>query len=706
MKTLRRKVVALIALTLVSSCTIIGLSACSCGDKKKKHTHEYGTTWSTDENEHWLNCTGSKCEEVSEKAAHVYDNDADTTCNTCGYERAAHTCVAGATWEKDETEHWHVCTVEGCTEKLDAAAHVYDQEVVDEAYLESEANYTTPALYYKSCVCGAKGAETFEHGTKLDAKANAVALAEGVTLGKTFDGAAYSVSAEQFAYSGDGAVSYQWFKGEETLTEAPTNAGDYKVKVSVAATAEWLAAENTFDFTIARRAVEVPVLPQSQFVYDGTEKSVSVPESPYYKFEDEHTTLSATNVFYADEEYYEYEVTLNIDVENCYWVGKSDTEIMVILYWEILPAPVAEPTITGTYIYNNTKQTANIAASSLYTVTNNEREDAGSQQVTVSLNDKDNYIWATNENTTDLSLTFTVEKKPLTATIENADDFANNFTTGMLLPSPYVRTNIIAGSDGYGSQTSAWEKWNETDWETVERSVMQSNAGKYRVTVTYPEGRNYTAASATPVEFEVIAPSYAFVDTEIATTAAGTTYYEFQPANYGLYELAIEGATITVYREIHQAMGELLEVVEGVTDELYVFDKYDSTDYQTRVIIKVTSATAISNKVLVSAYAATTSKTLTLDGVANTFDANNSTENKCYKVTFGIEDPEEYTLTFTSGMTIICQNSSVYPNDFNNVLLTSGVVLDAAGDQYSSYTFFVIVPAGMENPAITLTAVA
>ena len=42
--------------------------------------------------------------------------------------------------------------------------HTYDQEKVDEKYLVSEATCTEQAIYYKSCICGEKGTETFKHG--------------------------------------------------------------------------------------------------------------------------------------------------------------------------------------------------------------------------------------------------------------------------------------------------------------------------------------------------------------------------------------------------------------------------------------------------------------------------------------------------------------------------------------------------------------
>ena len=54
------------------------------------HEHRYGD-WSKDGTNHWHECTDAACpnqsESIKDKAAHVYDDDADTTCNICGYER-------------------------------------------------------------------------------------------------------------------------------------------------------------------------------------------------------------------------------------------------------------------------------------------------------------------------------------------------------------------------------------------------------------------------------------------------------------------------------------------------------------------------------------------------------------------------------------------------------------------------------------------
>ena len=54
------------------------------------HEHRYGD-WSKDGTNHWHECTDAACpnqsESIKDKAAHIYTDDTDTTCNICGYVR-------------------------------------------------------------------------------------------------------------------------------------------------------------------------------------------------------------------------------------------------------------------------------------------------------------------------------------------------------------------------------------------------------------------------------------------------------------------------------------------------------------------------------------------------------------------------------------------------------------------------------------------
>ena len=69
-----------------------------------------------------------------------------------------------STWSSDLYSHWHECSI--CKGKGDIAAHTYDQETVNEQYKASSATCRSGTTYYMSCVCGAKGADTFEIGDK------------------------------------------------------------------------------------------------------------------------------------------------------------------------------------------------------------------------------------------------------------------------------------------------------------------------------------------------------------------------------------------------------------------------------------------------------------------------------------------------------------------------------------------------------------
>ena len=73
------------------------------------HEHSYGD-WSKDGTNHWHECTDADCpdqsESIKDKAAHVYDDDADTTCNVCGYVRTVtpgNVLVTGVALNKTST---------------------------------------------------------------------------------------------------------------------------------------------------------------------------------------------------------------------------------------------------------------------------------------------------------------------------------------------------------------------------------------------------------------------------------------------------------------------------------------------------------------------------------------------------------------------------------------------------------------------------
>lgn len=153
---MKKRLLTILLSLVAATCLTFALTACG-GNKTEceKNGHSFATEWLNDATDHWHKC--ANCNEVSDKAAHVYDNDVDATCNTCGYERAAHTAhTAGTVWENDETNHWHVCTASGCEEKLDTAAHTWNA-----GEITTPATFTSDGVKTYTCtVCEKAKTET------------------------------------------------------------------------------------------------------------------------------------------------------------------------------------------------------------------------------------------------------------------------------------------------------------------------------------------------------------------------------------------------------------------------------------------------------------------------------------------------------------------------------------------------------------------
>lgn len=152
MKKTIRMILSLVLVLVLGAALLV---ACNNKGGEEPETHTYSTTWSHDASEHWHQCTQDGHTDVADKAAHTYDNDADTTCNVCGYERPAHDHAATA-WSSDATYHWHDCTVSGCGEQFDKAEHVWDEGTVT-----TKATFTSDGEKTYTCtVCQKTKKET------------------------------------------------------------------------------------------------------------------------------------------------------------------------------------------------------------------------------------------------------------------------------------------------------------------------------------------------------------------------------------------------------------------------------------------------------------------------------------------------------------------------------------------------------------------
>jgi hypothetical protein len=397
-----------------------------------------------------------------------------------------------AEWTTDENYHWHKCKDEKCKEVSDKAAHVFDKEIVSATYLASEATYTEAAKYYKSCVCGVKGAETFDHGSSLSAKENVIELKEGVTLGKVYDGEAYALAAEEIARKGNGEVTIMYQrKGDVDFgNTAPKNVGEYTVKVSVAATAEWKAAEKTFDFAITAKPLSATATKE----YDG---NAVMPATLTGVIDGETVTATITmtskNVGATVKE-----VTLEGVDKNNYTIETSDVTA------SITPMPISvdwwkeydnSNIFTGdpTELLEGDEVTITVTMSSA---------DAGATIQNVALTGKD----AGNYSLAEEDVTAEIGKADIDGfEISNAAAFEEGFYVGATnIPDP--TTNYVETGTGYGEKTIVWEKELENGVYSrtlTKEEVRNLKSGTYRVRIQYDDGINYNYGATEYVRFIV-----------------------------------------------------------------------------------------------------------------------------------------------------------------------------------------------------------
>ena len=400
----------------------------------------------------------------------------------------AHKHEFSAEWTTDENYHWHECKGEKCNEVSDKAAHVFDKEIVSATYLASDATYTDAAKYYKSCVCGVKGTETFDHGSSLSAKENVVELKEGVTLGKVYDGKAYALAAEEIARNGNGEVTimYQRKGGVDFGNTAPKNVGEYTVKVSVAATAEWKEAEKTFDFAITAKPLTVTVTKE----YDG---NAVMPATLTGVVSGDDVTVAVTmeskNVGATVKE-----VVLDGAAKDNYTLSLSDVDA------SITPMPIG---VDWEHEYNNSKiltgEPAELLAGDEATITvTMESANVGAAVQDFELTGKDagNYSLAREDVNVEI-----VKADIYGFEISNAAAFEEGFYVGATnIPDP--ETNYVEIGTGYGEKTIVWEMQLESGvWSRnlTKEEVKQSKTGTFRVHIKYAEGDNYKFGDASVI---------------------------------------------------------------------------------------------------------------------------------------------------------------------------------------------------------------
>ena len=386
-------------------------------------------------------------------------------------------------WKFDEKNHWHECTTKKHTDTSEKLPHEFKEEIV------KAADYGV--VGEKKFTCEKCGYSYTQDIDALGAKDNEIKLAEGKTLGKEYDGKVVDTTGK-FSFNGNGAVTVM-FKvtgaADDTYTEtAPKNAGKYTVKVSVAATAEWKAATQTFDFEIAKKELTGA---SATKMYDGNVTIVATPDGVVAGDEVTATiTMDSKNVGATVQS-----VMLDGAGKDNYVIDKADVVA------SITPKKISvewEPPYDNTNVFSGEPAGMITGDEAMITVTmSSANVGATVQSLEITGKDAGNYSLARED------VTVEIVKADINFEISNASAFNELFFVGATnIPDP--ETNYVEIGTGYGERTIVWEKRLDGVWSrTLTKDEVVGAAGEYRVRIQYAEGDNYNFGATQYVSFTI-----------------------------------------------------------------------------------------------------------------------------------------------------------------------------------------------------------
>ena len=568
----RKSLLTILAIALVFVLSLSVLTAC---DKNK---HEFSSEWKFDETNHWHECTTKKHTDTTEKTPHVFTWTEKTPAGVhtdkvekgvceCGYETErtipdTATHAYGGEWKKDASGHWHESTCDAKAPTHEVMKSDFAEHTFDEGTVTKPADYGVVGEKKFTCTkCGYEKTETID---ALGAKDNEIKLVEGKTLGKEYDGEVVSITKGDFVIEGNRTPTFMFkVKGADDNTyaaTAPKKAGEYTVKVSVAATAEWKEAEKTFDFAITAK----PLTAEGTKVYDGTD-GLSANLSGVVSGDDitATVTMESKNVGAAVKE-----VMLAGAAKDNYTLSPTDVDASITAkpltataskvydgtntIADIIPEGVCEGEEVKVIVFMSNKNAGSIVTSLLLEGKDKDNYQIDQANVAASITpmtvtvewekEYDNSNIFTGEPVgmlegDDVTVTVTMQSANVGAAVQsfeltgkdavnyslaredvtaeivkadiefeisNASAFTEFFVGATNIPDP--ETNYVEIGDGYGEKTIVWEKrleggvWSRT---LTKEEVRNEKTGTYQVRVQYAEGTNYRSAVTDYVGFTV-----------------------------------------------------------------------------------------------------------------------------------------------------------------------------------------------------------
>lgn len=235
-------------------------------------------------------------------------------------------------------------------------------------------------------------------------------------LGKTYDGTAASVPAEQYTYNGDSDVTFVWMDQDgNELEEAPSEAGVYSVILSAPASSHYTAATtDPIPYTIEKAEAEIDVSGMTlSYTYNGRPQSIT---GAVLNHEESQLSYSIDSITDAGT----YELTISAPETDNYLAASAEVTVTV----EKAEAPEIVWPTAGSITYGQSLSESTLTDGSVqygsFEWAEDVSPDAGtaSYKVIFTPSDTENYNWDQKQYSFDIPVE--TAKKAISVTIENA----------------------------------------------------------------------------------------------------------------------------------------------------------------------------------------------------------------------------------------------------------------------------------------------
>ncbi len=238
-----------------------------------------------------------------------------------------------------------------------------------------------------------------------------------VTTSFVYNGQAFSIglnsSSQNYVISG---------------TSRAVNAGYYTATVSLPDQTNYIWSDDTvipyeIDWRISPLSIKLPSVAGTAG-YTGKEQTALISADSKYCIVTGNKAVNAGS----------YTATISLsDKKNTLWADGTTENITLI--WTISPDIVNVPSSPQNVFYTGLPQTASIPLNSAYSVSGNTQTSAGTYTISVSLIDKNNYVWD-NGKTDDLSFIWNIFTISL-VTDDNNKELLSSYLPGTPLSVPY-----------------------------------------------------------------------------------------------------------------------------------------------------------------------------------------------------------------------------------------------------------------------------